>query len=303
MELAVDVAQRSGLDLGDLCATAEKLLKNHVLAISNLVAQAPFVSPQIQSGLVAAASQMLSAQINDGVRSAQVGYIRERSIVMPPAETVQAKALQMLRVIYEHTNSREDGIEIEQVAQLCGLSSPDAQAGWNYLTDKNLITPFAIRTIARVNARGVDAIEAAQLHPDRTTPVFPSVTYNVTIHGTGAGSQVNVATSGSSQVSHVSQTDPAVLREFVDGVRVLVQQTEGLLSTAGLSSEQTKQATTLLNELREGAAAPTPDSSQLRHRLESLKHVMEHAAGHVVGMGVITGIEKLLVIAHSIGLT
>jgi hypothetical protein len=302
MELAVDVARRSGLDLDDLCTTAQNLLKSHVSAMANLTAQAPLVSQTIQAGLVGAAAELFTTQIIDGLRSLRVGYIRERSIAMPPEETVQAKALRILRLIYERTRGSEGGIDIQDVWQLLGMSEEDVKAGWTYLTDKHLITTFNIPTVARINAHGVDAIEAAQLQPDKTTPIFPSVTYNVIIHGTGAGSQVNVATSGSSQVSRVSQTDPAVLREFIDGVRLLVQQTEGLLSKAGLSSERQQEVAMLLTELRKGTEATKPDTSQLRSGLESLKHVMEHGAGHVVGMGVIAGVEKLLVLAHSIGL-
>jgi hypothetical protein len=163
--------------------------------------------------------------------------------------------------------------------------------------DRNLITPFNIPTRARINARGVDAIETAQSQPDKTTSIFPSVTYNVTIHGTGAGSQVNVASSGSSQVSHVSQMDPATLRQFIEGVGALVEQTERLLSAAGLAPERETEAATTLAELREAVGAHDPDSGRLRRGLESLRRVMEHASGHVVGMGVVTGIEKLLALA------
>src|SRR5207248_51304 len=45
----------------------------------------------------------------------RVAYIRERSIMNPAAETVQAKALRMLQVIYERTQSGNGGIDIEQV--------------------------------------------------------------------------------------------------------------------------------------------------------------------------------------------
>ena len=103
-----------------------------------------------------------------------------------------------------------------------------------------------------------------------------------------------VATSGSRQVSHVSEMDLAVLRQFIDGVHALVEQTQDLLSTSDLAPERKDEAAALLAALREGAAAADPDPGRLRRGLESLKHVMEHAAGHVVGMRVLAGIEKLL---------
>jgi hypothetical protein len=50
----------------------------------------------------------------------------------------------------------------------------------------------------------------------------------------------------------------------------------------------------LLTELREVSEAAEPDTGRLRRSLASLRHVMEHAAGHVVGMGMLLGIDKLL---------
>ena len=78
---------------------------------------------------------------------------------MPAAETVQAKALRMLQVIYEHTRGGNGGIAIADVKELLRLSMEDANAGWMYLTDKSLITTFNIPTVARINARKIDAIK------------------------------------------------------------------------------------------------------------------------------------------------
>jgi hypothetical protein len=183
MGLVVDVAERSGLSLNDLSRTAEDFLKGCVAAISSLVARAPLVSPTIQASLSTSVSVPFIRQIDDSVQAVRVGYIGERSIIMLSAETVQAKALRMLKVIYERTKSGQGGIDREEVRELLGLSTEDANAGWTYLTDKHLITPFNIPSRARINAQGVEAIEAAQLDPDKTTSIFPSVTYNtINVH-------------------------------------------------------------------------------------------------------------------------
>jgi hypothetical protein len=142
MELAVSVAQRSGLSLNELCTTAEDFLKGHVPAISSLVVRAPFIAPAVQGGLAESVAMPFSRQIDDAVQAVRVGYIRERSIMNPAAETVQAKALRMLQVIYERTQSGNGGIDIEQVRGLVGLLPEDARAGWTYLTDKKLISPW-----------------------------------------------------------------------------------------------------------------------------------------------------------------
>jgi hypothetical protein len=133
MGLAVSVAQRSGLSLNELCTTAEHLLKGHVAAIASLVVRAPYVSPTVQTGLTESVSVPFIRQIDEGVRAVRVGYIKERSITMPAAETVQAKALRMLQVIYERTKGSDGGIDLEHVREFLGLSAEDAKAGWAYL--------------------------------------------------------------------------------------------------------------------------------------------------------------------------
>lgn len=188
MGLIVSVARRSlPLPFDDLCTTAEDFLKRHATAFSTLAIGAPHLThstnPTDQAGLLASFCEPFIRQIHDGLQELRVGYIRERNIAVPAAETVQAKALRMLQVIYERTQSGEGGIDIEEVRGLLGLSLEDARAGWTYLTDKNLITRFNIPTVARINALGVEAIEAAQSQPDKTTSIFPSVTYNtINVH-------------------------------------------------------------------------------------------------------------------------
>jgi hypothetical protein len=67
---------------------------------------------------------------------------------------------------------------------------------------------------------------------------------------------------------------------------------EQLLPTLPSSVREDSQLA--LAELREAAAAVTPDVSRLRRGLESLKQVMEHAMGHVVATGVLAIIGELL---------
>jgi len=80
--------------------------------------------------------------------------------------------------------------------------------------------------------------------------------------------------------------------EFAERVGKLVEQVELLLPTLPSSVREDSQA--VLAELRDAAAAATPDVSRLRRGLESLRHVMEHAIGHVVATGVLALIGELL---------
>jgi len=122
--------------------------------------------------------------------------------------------------------------------------------------------------------------------------------YSVTIHGTGAGSQVNVATTGSSQTSQITSNDPEVLRELINGIRQLVEQATSTVPLVKLPPERQETVTVALAELSAASEAPSPDAGRLRRGLESLKHVMEHAAGHVIGAGILTHIDKLLGMVH-----
>jgi hypothetical protein len=71
----------------------------------------------------------------------------------------------------------------------------------------------------------------------------------------------------------------------------LVEKVEPLLRTLPTSVQ--KDARGALAELRDAAALGTPDVSRLRRGLEALKHIMEHATGHVVATGVLALIGEL----------
>jgi hypothetical protein len=94
--------------------------------------------------------------------------------------------------------------------------------------------------------------------------------------------------------SSITATQIVTASELAERVRKLVEQIEALLPTSGLPGSVQEDAQGALAELREAAAAATPDVSRLRRGLESLKRVMEHATGHVVATGVLTLIGELL---------
>jgi hypothetical protein len=91
-----------------------------------------------------------------------------------------------------------------------------------------------------------------------------------------------------------TQTATFTASELAERVRELVEKVEPLLPTSGLPRSVREDAQGALAELREAAAATIPDVSRLRRGLESLKRVMEHAAGHVVATGALALIAELL---------
>jgi hypothetical protein len=96
----------------------------------------------------------------------------------PPPPKSAADALRLLKAIYEHTHHHEEPVFVGNIKNEIGLSQEEAEAAWRYLRDKQLIDTFSINYTARINANGIDVIEAARLHPDEPARCFPSVTYN-----------------------------------------------------------------------------------------------------------------------------
>ena len=79
-----------------------------------------------------------------------------------------------------------------------------------------------------------------------------------------------------------------------DGIRNLLDQLERELPSSDLPSETKQKTSSILAELRTESDAPIPDKSRLRAGLESLKHIMEHASGHLVAVGAHHLISNLL---------
>lgn len=94
--------------------------------------------------------------------------------------------------------------------------------------------------------------------------------------------------------SSITATQTISGSEFAELVRKLVQQVEEILPRSGLPSSVQEKSQDALVELREASTVAIPDVSRLRRGLESLKHVMEHATGHVVATGILTLIGELL---------
>ncbi len=82
--------------------------------------------------------------------------------------------------------------------------------------------------------------------------------------------------------------------ELSESVRRLVTQLEAVLPTANFPEAVEADSKSALAELKVAAAEHTPDVGRIRRGLETLKHVMEHAAGHVVATGALAAIGELL---------
>lgn len=107
--------------------------------------------------------------------------------------------------------------------------------------------------------------------------------FNNAIFGAGSNFMIVVGDRSS-----VNATQNISGNELADGVRKLVAQAEQHLPTLPEASNAA------LMELREAANAEIPDVGRLRRGLESLKRIMEGAAGNLVASGVLASIAELL---------
>lgn len=295
MEFIPQFAAQSQLSLSELCEAARELLMRRVVVFSTPVLKAMRTpSDAAHQGTVARERKPFEAQIDEAIKNLKVGFVSDRSVAMDPADTIQAKALKILKAIYEETRSREEPVFVEELGGHLGIYIDDVRAAWRYLKEKGLIETFSIPYTARIAARGIDAIEAAQLHPDKPTPVFPGVTYNVTVHGTGAGTQMNFGTTGSTQIAQVTGTDADLLEQLMTGTRQLLGQLQQTLPASSLSPSVKEQVVAALTELHTATDAAKPEVSRLRRGLESLGRILETAAGDLVAVGARMAIQSLL---------
>lgn len=113
----------------------------------------------------------------------------------------------------------------------------------------------------------------------------------VTIHIGNIGNAVGIGSFGDHAAIRAVQG--VVGDDLVSAVRMLVDQVERALPRSDLPAETRFGATEALAELREAANEPTPEPGRLRRGLETLKRVMENAAGDVVAAGVLALIGQI----------
>jgi hypothetical protein len=139
----------------------------------------------------------------------------------------RSRAMRLLAVVRERTESTNEPVVVAQLASACQLSMPETQAAWSYLRDHSLIETFSIPYTARINARGIDAL-------DETSPASTNVQENL---GVVAGSLEGVTMRAYGRVDSREALDRA--REVSNELRRL-HELLPTLTDAELSAYSTK---------------------------------------------------------------
>jgi hypothetical protein len=115
-----------------------------------------------------------------------------------------------------------------------------------------------------------------------------SVTVNIGSIGNASG----IGSFGDG--AQISSTQTIEIKEFAGRVRDLVAGAEKALPGSGLPQDVITRAKKQLIELKQEATAQKPDVGKLQAALESLRAILEGAAGNVVAAGVLALIAKAL---------
>ena len=127
-----------------------------------------------------------------------------------------------------------------------------------------------------------------QKEKEQETRRAGGVTFNIG----NIGNAVGIGVFGDN--ANINATQALSLGELLNSVKRLVDQTELALRGSDLPDTIKAEADAALGELRTAATQDQVDGLRLKHGLLALRNVMEHAAGHVIAVGVVGLIDKIL---------
>jgi hypothetical protein len=283
--------QRAQPELSELArAELEKLT-------TKLIEQIPPLSlnPQATQQLKTKYNEKFQTRIDEALRGIEIGFIGGRDVSVQQAQNIQANAFKLLKAFERETRGVETPVLLHQIRDL-EMTEGEAQSAFLYLKDKKLIDAnFNIFNAARISAAGHDAICEAETKPDKASHAFPAITYNYLNIHTMTGSNIQQGTKN----SHITANQAITTQELAAGVKQLVEQLDRLLLASPLPSQLQGKATQAINELRAASHKSVPDAGRLRRGLESLRHVLEHATGHLIAAGALQLIAQLLGVASA----
>lgn len=79
---------------------------------------------------------------------------------MSQGQTSKDRAMRLLALVRERTEHTHEPVFVNQLAGACQLSTSEAEAAWRYLHDLDLIATFSVPYTARINAKGIEALDS-----------------------------------------------------------------------------------------------------------------------------------------------
>ncbi|MGD0519829.1 MAG: hypothetical protein ABSA48_01115 [Terracidiphilus sp.] len=198
---------------------------------------------------------------------------------------VQSNALRLLRAIYEQTHDQTH--PVDDVTKLkIGLTDEESRAAWRYLRDKGLIQTFNLEYAARINGRGVDAIENAQNHPNQPTSGFPLVTYNNVYNTINVGHMVSSSVQQAGAHADQNQTIAYSSQEDRSNLERLIVELTNHLNELNIDAYQKQKAEAQIATIKAQLTDDEPDPVIIKQAGRTLRNITEGAIGSLVATAV-----------------
>jgi hypothetical protein len=198
---------------------------------------------------------------------------------------VQSNALRLLRAIYERTHDQTR--PVDDVTELnIRLTDEESRAAWRYLRDKGLIQTFSLDYAARINGRGVDAIENAQNHPNQPTSGFPLVTYNNVYNTVNVEHMVSSSIQQAGAHADQNQTVAYSSQEERSNLERLIVELSAHLNELNIDAYQKQKAAAQIATIKAQLTDDEPDPVIVKQAGRTLRNITEGAIGSLVASAV-----------------
>jgi hypothetical protein len=272
MQLVVQFSQNTNISIPELIETTRPGLEAFADAVSVRISKTAHQMPMGQM------RERFQLQLENALKDVKIGFIQGRRALMTEGSTSEGKAMRLLQALYDATRGQTEPVLVTTLNT--GMSVPEAHAAWRYLKDRHLIDTFSNLYTARINARGIDAIEGAKRLPDHPSAAFPSVSYNIvtnTMHvGTMHDSPVQQGGVSSAQTLTVTYSS----QDLTD-VHRLVIELRSHLDELSIDTKERQKAQAQLATL-EAQLSTDPDPIIVRQAGRSLRNITEGAIGSLL---------------------
>lgn len=200
-------------------------------------------------------------------------------------QEVNRKRFELLRHLYEKSEGdRYNMVELFELAEEVGIERDEAHPIADYLAGEGLLTFETLRKIS-ITHEGIVEIERALSEPDEPTDFFPPM--NVIYVESMSNSQIQQATSGSTQVYSYSDEQLRSLQEFIRDTRHRIPELELDEGTADeLEAE--------LSTLEAQSTSPRPKHRIIGEAASSIRAILENAAGAAIAALLLQQLAEIL---------
>ena len=280
MRLVIEFSENSGIPVADLIEAGRPRLAEFAEEIAAHIANAAdAMTPSISASKM---REHFTQRMEDALKDVEVGFIQGRNALVTENSTSQSKAMRLLQALYDATRDQTDPVFVNTLET--GLAQAEAEVAWRYLKDRALIDTFNIPYTARINARGIDAIESAKRRPDQPSASFPSVSYNIVNNTVNVGTMTHSPLQQGGVVSTQHQAITYSQSDMADLSRLVAELTAHLSELSlepSLRRKADAQVATLKAQL-----ADEPDPVIVRQAGRTLRNITEGAIGSMLATAV-----------------